>query len=360
MLLNKILVHICCSVDSSFFIKELQFLYPDAKIFGYFYDPNIHPYSEYYLRMIDAKRSCKRLGVEFIEGEYEYQNWLEAIRGLENEPERGKRCLRCFDNRLESSAKKAKELKISTITTTLLMSPKKEFSQLKNSAKKIEKEYNIKFLLIDFRKNGGTQRQFALSKEEKNYHQNYCGCMFGLKKQREYQKKYTSELISPINNIVLPGSIEERIALYEKRVQLEEKNISYKIIKEKFINYRLLYAKVKDFDSFFLPYSKTKRFVTKTKIDFIHNNIAYCKHDLVKIITLDYFNKLSLKKFKSIKELVFAKIDFKTLLNIRKMITSSEYSTEAIVILKDFPENKIEIFLKSEFFDDEREILVYV
>ena len=151
------LVHICCSVDSAYFIKKLKEQYPKERIVGFFYDPNIHPYSEYYLRMIDAKRSCDRLGVEFIEGEYDYEGWLEAVRGFEEEPEKGKRCTICFDDRLETSAKKAVELGEETVTTTLLMSPKKDFSTLEKVSHSLEKRYGIRFLVEDFRKGGGTQ-----------------------------------------------------------------------------------------------------------------------------------------------------------------------------------------------------------
>ena len=226
--MSKILVHICCSVDSSYFIQELKKLYLNSKIIGFFYDPNIHPYSEYYLRMLDAKRSCKRAGVEFIEGEYDYNFWLNSIRGLENEPEKGKRCEVCFDLRLNVSAKKAKQLGCNIVTTTLLMSPKKDYNTLKAISSTIAKEFGVTFIYPDFRKNGGTNKQFALSKSEQNYHQTYCGCMFGLQKQREFKNTPLIELISPINKTILPNSIEQRVEIFEKRVEYEDKNQKYK------------------------------------------------------------------------------------------------------------------------------------
>ena len=94
------LVHICCSVDSHFFLQKLQLLYPEESLVGYFYDPNIHPFSEYQLRLLDVKRSCEKLGIPLHEGEYNYKGWLEAVRGLEDEPEKGKGCSICLDNRL--------------------------------------------------------------------------------------------------------------------------------------------------------------------------------------------------------------------------------------------------------------------
>jgi len=96
------LVHICCSVDSHFFLEKLKEQFPKERLIGFFYDPNIHPYSEYRLRLLDVQRSCKKLGIELIEGEYDYQNWLKAVRGLEREKEKGERCRVCFDKRLGS------------------------------------------------------------------------------------------------------------------------------------------------------------------------------------------------------------------------------------------------------------------
>ncbi len=104
------LVHICCSVDSHFFMEKLQHEYPDEKLIGFFYDPNIHPYSEYQLRYLDVQRSCNKLGIELIEGDYDFENWMDAVRGLEKEPEKGARCEVCFDRRFEVSAYKALEL----------------------------------------------------------------------------------------------------------------------------------------------------------------------------------------------------------------------------------------------------------
>jgi epoxyqueuosine reductase len=151
-----VLVHICCSVDSHFFIEKLQQEYPDEKLIGFFYDPNIHPYSEYQLRLLDVERSCQKLGIELIEGEYDFENWMDAVRGLESEPEKGSRCEVCFDRRFEVSAHKAIELGESTMTTTLLVSPKKSQEQLIRSGEVFEASHGIKFVAFDYRKNNGT------------------------------------------------------------------------------------------------------------------------------------------------------------------------------------------------------------
>ncbi|MBN2721897.1 MAG: epoxyqueuosine reductase QueH, partial [Campylobacterales bacterium] len=201
------LVHICCAVDSHFFLQKLRSQFPDEKLIGFFYDPNIHPYSEYQLRLLDVKRSCRLLGIELIEGEYDTEGWLEAVRGLENEPEKGARCSVCFDNRFEVTAKKAHELGEKIFTSTLLTSPKKSLTQLKNSGDYLADKYNLAFIAPDYRSKQGTGEQNILAKQDKLYRQDYCGCLFGLTKQREYQDKLADELFSPVSKQVQPESI---------------------------------------------------------------------------------------------------------------------------------------------------------
>ena len=282
------LVHICCSVDSFYYMQKLQKEYPKEKLTGFFYDPNIHPYSEYYLRMIDAKRSCEKLGFDFIEGEYDVEGWLEAVRGLEHEPEKGKRCKICFDNRLETSAKQAQQMGEKRVTTTLLMSPLKDLEQLKASSGELEAKYELEFVVPDYRKAGGTQAQMAMSKANQAYHQNYCGCLFGLNPQREHQKRLASELFVPINQMILPGSIEERVKLYEKRILLEEENKTYHILKENIQCYRLLRERVvkkgEVIPSFSLPFSILKPKVAKGRVLFEHEGIHYFNRNNIRLI----------------------------------------------------------------------------
>ena len=228
------LVHICCSVDSHYFLQRLRADRPHERLIGYFYDPNIHPYSEFLMRFRDVKRSCEKLGVELICGEYEYEAWLEGAKGLENEPEKGKRCAYCFDFRVGNSAQKARELGEKSITTTLLMSPKKDFSQLESALNKAAGEYGLEAFAVDYRAGGGTNAQFELAKKDKLYHQNYCGCIFGLSKQREAQKLPLSELMSEVSGRVMPGGIEERLELYEKVRECEAANVKFHLSRKYF------------------------------------------------------------------------------------------------------------------------------
>lgn len=355
------LVHICCSVDSHFFLEKLKRDFPDEKLIGFFYDPNIHPYSEYRLRFLDVKRSCEKLGVELIEGEYDFDSWMKATKGLENEPEKGARCAVCFDRRLEVSAKKAKEIGEKRYTTTLLVSPKKSQEQIKESAKRIDSEFGTEFVFVDYRSGGGTQEQAKVSKEQKLYRQDYCGCMFGLRKQREEQGIFLDEFLSPLNKQILPASIEERLKLYEKRVELEEKGINYKILREKFLNYRLIRAFVREnkklIPSHFLFYSTMKRDYTRGKVDFSLNEVFYLNREEVRFISVDTFNKLSGYSFKSVKEMNFYPIDVKKEIEVREKLFGA-FDTSAIIVADEIPRKKIEVYLKSKLYNDVRENLV--
>ena len=86
-----LLVHICCAPDALYFLKKLREDFPNKEMVGFFYDPNIHPYEEYRLRLVETKRICRDLGIPLIEGEYDVESWMDSVKGLENEPERGER-----------------------------------------------------------------------------------------------------------------------------------------------------------------------------------------------------------------------------------------------------------------------------
>ena len=358
-----ILVHICCSVDSHFFLQKLQNLYPSKKLVGFFYDPNIHPYSEYYLRLLDVKRSCKILGIELIEGEYDFDKWLKVVRGFENEPEKGARCDLCFDRRLEISAKKAKEIGANFLTTTLLTSPKKSIEQLQRSGEKIADGYGLNFLTIDFRVKGGTQEQFKIAKENRLYHQDYCGCLYALTKQREQQERVKAELFMPISKQILPNSLEERIKLYNDRVRAEEINQRYEILREKFLNYRLLRAYLKEnkevIDSYILPYSTLKRKNVKFKIEKNIKNIYYANRENIIMIDLSTFNKLAKTNYKNIKEVIYFPLSFYQEIVIKNKIVNNFYSLSPIIIVENINQKaKYELFMDAKTYDDIKENLV--
>ncbi|MCF6340943.1 MAG: epoxyqueuosine reductase QueH [Sulfurimonas sp.] len=357
------LVHICCSVDSHFFLEKLQQEFPKEKLIGFFYDPNIHPHSEYQLRLLDVKRSCKKLGIELLEGDYDFEAWMQAVSGLENEPEKGNRCEVCFNKRFEVSAKKALELGENKITTTLLVSPLKSQEQLKRSGDIFYKKYGVEFIALNYRAGGGSQDQSRVTKEEQLYRQDYCGCIYGLTLQRKQQDRLMDEMFSPISNQTLPASIEERLNMYRYRNKLEDKDIKYKIIKQKFLNYRqfnfkLIKGKKEIIPAYALYYSILPRKKTQGRIDFEFKNIHYFNREEIKFVTLAFFNSTCKTKYKTINELIFNPLTIEKELVFRKNITNTEYDLSPIIIINTILDVKLTIELDTIFYEDVRENLI--
>ena len=357
------LVHICCSVDSHFFLEKLQKEYPDEKLTGFFYDPNIHPYSEYRLRYLDVQRSCKKLGIDLIEGAYDFESWMDAVRGLEREPEKGARCEVCFDRRFDVSAHKALELGEKKMTTTLLVSPLKSQEQLKRVGDAFHKKHGVEFIAVDYRADGGTQDQSRVTKEEQLYPQDYCGCIFGLTMQREQQDKLMDEMFSPISNAVLPASIEERLGMYTRRMELEDEGRAYRIIRQKFLNYRqfactLTKGKTAPVTAHALAYSTLSRKRAQGKIEFSLGDVHFMNRDEIRFITLAHYNRLAQTGFATVKELIFNTPSFDTELKVRQQIIALAYDLTPIVVVDAIPEGKLTLSLDAKTYEDTREFLV--
>ncbi|RMH02359.1 MAG: aminopeptidase, partial [Aquificota bacterium] len=302
----KILVHICCAPDALYFLKRLREDYPNAHMVGFFYDPNIHPYEEYRLRLIETQRTCRELGIELYEGEYDPERWLSAVKGYEEEPERGARCSVCFDQRLSRSAHFAKEVGASHMTTTLLMSPKKDINQLKTSGRAVCKPLGIEFLAPDYRKGGGTQEMFKLSKELELYHQDYCGCIYGLFKQKKEHAMW--DLVSFGGRP--PGSKEELAFIKEVRLYAEHE-LKLKCVEWEFafLNWKLLQGKLEvkgqTLPSFVRPFSAPIRGLLKADpVDVVENTIYYNKGGL-RVVLLEELRSEPLESIDGVCEPTF-------------------------------------------------------
>jgi predicted adenine nucleotide alpha hydrolase (AANH) superfamily ATPase len=171
----KVLLHICCGPDSTAVYERLD---PQYEVIGYFHNPNIYPEKEYEKRAQNALKAGREMGFKVIVPEYNPEEWLKAVKGLEREPEGGKRCERCFRHNLEATARKAMELSISFFTTTLTISPHKSSDTIFKIGTGLAEEYGIVFLDIDFKKKDGFKRSVELSKQMGLYRQKYCGCSF--------------------------------------------------------------------------------------------------------------------------------------------------------------------------------------
>ncbi|MDD5729596.1 MAG: epoxyqueuosine reductase QueH [Candidatus Omnitrophica bacterium] len=175
--MKKVLLHICCGICASYPVEKLKS--EGFEVIGYFYNPNIQPKEEYLKRQEVAASVARLLAYEFIPGAYDEGYWMEAVKGLENEPEGGVRCAACFKIRLEAAFRKAKELGADCFTTTLSVSPHKDAGLINKIGKSISPE---SFLEYDFKKNNGFKISMEFARNNLLYKQNYCGCLFGRSK----------------------------------------------------------------------------------------------------------------------------------------------------------------------------------
>lgn len=168
---KQILLHCCCAPCSTASIERL--LADEYDIVLYFSNSNIFPKEEYEKRFSYLKSLGRIYNLQVICDEYNHESWLEAVKGFENEPEKGKRCEICFRYNLSRAADKADELGIKEFTTTLSVSPHKISEMLFSVGQDFES-----FVPYNFKKKDGFRRSLELSEKYKLYRQDYCGCEF--------------------------------------------------------------------------------------------------------------------------------------------------------------------------------------
>ena len=174
---DKVLLHSCCAPCSSAIIECM--VANGIRPTIYYYNPNIYPLEEYETRKAEAKRFVTSQGLMFVDADYDYDGWKEGVCGLENEPERGKRCLQCFKMRLLQTARYALEHGFTTFTTTLASSRWKSLEQINEAGRwASEQVEGVTFWEKNWRKGGLQERRNQLLKEYGFYNQQYCGCEF--------------------------------------------------------------------------------------------------------------------------------------------------------------------------------------
>ena len=170
-----LLMHACCAPCSSACLERLKDFFD---ITVYYYNPNIDSVEEYAKRSAEQERLCNALGVDFVAESYAPEEFYAVAKGLEDAPEGGARCEKCFYLRLKKTAEKAEEKGFEYFTTTLTLSPLKNAALLNEIGERIASETGVTWLPSDFKKKGGYLRSIELSKEYGLYRQNYCGCIF--------------------------------------------------------------------------------------------------------------------------------------------------------------------------------------
>ncbi len=181
---KNVLLHTCCAPCSSAIIECL--LQHDIRPTIYYCNPNIYPREEYEIRRNECMRYANSLGIDFIEADYNHDEWLVKMQGLEKEPERGKRCLECFKTRLQETARYASEHDFQVITTTLASSRWKSLSQIESAGDYAVSPYaDVYWWNQNWRKGGLSERRAAIIKEYDFYNQRYCGCEFSMERLKK-------------------------------------------------------------------------------------------------------------------------------------------------------------------------------
>ena len=177
--MKSILLHICCAPDGSIPVPDLQA--EGWNVTGFFYGSNIHPQEEYLRRLEAVNILAHHCGIDCVLGRYEPQEWLDGVRGLEAEPEGGRRCERCFTLQFEASAREAVRLGCEYLCTTLTISPHKNASLINALGQDIAGRFGLKWENRIWRKKDGFLRSVKASRELGLYRQNYCGCTFSIR-----------------------------------------------------------------------------------------------------------------------------------------------------------------------------------
>lgn len=186
---TKVLLHTCCAPCSSAIIECM--LQNGITPVIYYCNPNIFPQEEYEIRKDECTRYAEALGLEIVDADYDHEDWLEYVRGLENEPERGGRCLRCFKLRLLRTAEYARSRGIKVITTTLASSRWKSLEQINEAGEWACTKTNgasegetpdVIWWDRNWRKGGLQERRLQIIREYDFYNQQYCGCEFSIRK----------------------------------------------------------------------------------------------------------------------------------------------------------------------------------
>ena len=185
---DNLLLHSCCAPCSGDIMERL--IESDINYTVYFYNPNIHPHKEYLLRKEENMNFSIKNNIPFIDADYNPRAWFDMTKGLEVEPERGKRCSICFDMRFIKTAEYASKNGFDIISSTLGISRWKDMNQINQSGIYAASKFkNMEYWTYNWRKENGSQRMIEVSKDEGFYMQEYCGCVYSLRDTNAWREK---------------------------------------------------------------------------------------------------------------------------------------------------------------------------
>ena len=177
---DRVLLHTCCAPCSSAIVECL--MKHGIRPTIYYCNPNIYPLDEYLKRKNECTRYAESLGLEIVDADYDHEEWLGCVKGMEAEPERGGRCLKCFSMRLRKTAEYARDHGYKVITTTLASSRWKSLEQIEEAGLKACADIpEVTYWTQNWRKGGLSERRSAIIKEMNFYNQTYCGCEFSIR-----------------------------------------------------------------------------------------------------------------------------------------------------------------------------------
>jgi predicted adenine nucleotide alpha hydrolase (AANH) superfamily ATPase len=184
--MKKLLLHICCAPDATIGLERLTSGWDTQ---GYFYNPNIHPAQEFDKRLAAMDKLSVATGFPFLSGEYNPEEWMVMVEGLEEEPEKGRRCELCIRERMRRTAQEAKEGGFDAFAAVLTVSPHKDAAMINRLGEKAGLEYGVEYLPTDLKKLDGFKRSVQLSREMGIYRQDYCGCEFSKRQKSEIRNQ---------------------------------------------------------------------------------------------------------------------------------------------------------------------------
>jgi predicted adenine nucleotide alpha hydrolase (AANH) superfamily ATPase len=173
----RILVHVCCAPDALYVLGLLQ---GECDVTAFFSNSNIHPAGEYALRLEEARKVARLLGVPFVEDAYDPAGWLALTAKFKDEPEKGRRCDVCYAARLQRTAGSAARLGFDAFATVMSLSPWKKAAVINRIGRQFGKRHGVRFLEADFKKKDGFKKSVDLSRGHGLYRQDYCGCLYSL------------------------------------------------------------------------------------------------------------------------------------------------------------------------------------
>ena len=195
---TEVLVHICCAPDASYGVRALRDRFNVA---GFFYNPNIDSREEFRKRLFAAFQLQEKDPFPLVVGAGGQEAWEDAVRGLESEPERGRRCEECVRLRLRETARKAAELGMPAFGTVLTVSPKKDAAMVNRVGREEGERSGIRFVEADLKKGDGYLKSVRASREMGLYRQNYCGCRYSRKSGGSVRESNPPETFPPPDRI---------------------------------------------------------------------------------------------------------------------------------------------------------------